>query len=90
MSTKGRVILQDLETHSYLAGDSSWASSCQQAKVFEHTYVALLEGLNYHPKALQVVWCFRNPSMNMYLPVNPADGARVVACDFCPLTQRAA
>jgi hypothetical protein len=82
---EGRVILQDLTTHSYLAKDNSWAESCQRARVFEHTYEAVLEGLEHREKVLQVVWCFQNPAKNMYLPVKAEDSDRIYECVSCPL-----
>ena len=86
MNTRGRVILQDLHTHCYLSSDNSWVGSCQRARVFEHTYLALLEGLGHPQKALQVVWCFQNPARNMYVSVKPEDSARIYACSHCPLS----
>ncbi len=85
MNTRGRVILQDLQTHSYLSSDNSWVGSCQRARVFEHTYLALLEGLGYPQKALQVVWCFQNPARNMYVAVKAEDTDRIHGCSQCPL-----
>lgn len=82
----GRIILQELSTHHYLAADDSWAESCQQAKVFEHTYQALLKGLSFHTGPMQVVWCFRNPAVNMYIAVHPSDSGRIRGCVSCPLT----
>ena len=84
----GRVILQDLSTHRYLTPDDCWAESCQQAKVFEHTYQALLRGLDFHARPIQVVWCFRNPAENMYIAVQPDDSDKIRACVFCPLARR--
>lgn len=88
LDMSGRIILQDLSTHRYLAPDNSWAESCQQAKVFEHTYQALLTGLSFHAGPMQVVWCFRNPAANMYIAVHPSDGDRIRACVSCPLAGR--
>jgi hypothetical protein len=85
-----RVIIQESSSHVYLAADGSWTSDCQQARTFEHTYLALLEGMNHPGKSLQVVWCFRNPAMNMYLPVHPGDDATTCHCIECPLAQAAA
>lgn len=82
----GRIILQELATHRYLAADDSWSESCRQAKVFEHTYQALLKGLSFHTQPMQVVWCFRNPAANMYIAVHPSDSDRIRACISCPLT----
>lgn len=84
-----RVIMQEVETRLYLAADGSWTHNCQQARTFEHTYLALLEGLRYSAKNLQVVWCFRNPSLNMYLPVRPEGEATLCHCVSCPLAQAA-
>ena len=80
----GRVILQDLRTHSYLGDDGTWVSSCQHARLFDHTYVALLEGLK-HAEQMQVVWCFQNPSQNLYMPVRPGDEHLVFPWKTCPL-----
>lgn len=85
---RGRIILQDVATQFYLAADSSWVKGCQQARVFEHTYLALLEGLDHHEKTTQVVWCFKNRDMNMYLAVRPGDSNCVQPCVFCPLAGR--
>jgi hypothetical protein len=83
---RGRIILQDISTHRYLAPDNSWTQSCQQAKVFEHTYQALLEGLSLHNTPTQMVWCFRNPAANLYVAVHPQDSNRIQACVSCPLS----
>lgn len=80
----GRVILQDLLNHRYLGSGGSWVTSCQNAIVFEHTYQAALEGL-HHPEHTQVVWCFRNPSQNLYMAVRPDEERAVSPCDTCPL-----
>jgi hypothetical protein len=85
---RGRIILQEVSTGAYVADDGSWVESCQQAKVFEHIYLALLRGLDIRDKCLQVVWCFRNPAASMYLPVRPEDGERVRTCGECPLMGR--
>src|SRR6516162_9747571 len=82
---RGRILLQDLETHRYFAGEGMWAAGCQQAKVFEHTWMALQEGLNHADRTTQVVWCFGDPSENMYMLVRPYDGAVVYPCGTCPL-----
>lgn len=85
---KGRVILQDIVSHQYLAPDGGWAASCQQARTFEHTYLALLDGLEHRDKHTQVVWCFQNPSENMYMPVRPQDSGLVLPCQSCPFCNR--
>lgn len=84
-----RIIMQEVDTRLYLAPDGSWTHDCQEAKTFDHTYLALLEGLGYSAKKLQVVWCFRNPSLNMYLPVRSETEAVVCQCVGCPLAQAA-
>jgi hypothetical protein len=84
-----RIIMQEVATRLYLAPDGSWTRNCQEAKTFEHTYLALLEGLRYSGKKLQVVWCFRDPSLNMYLPVRPEAEASACHCVDCPLAQAA-
>ena len=80
----GRIILQDLGNRLYLGSDGAWANSCQAAKLFEHTYLALLEGLNHAGKHLQVVRCFQNPGANMYMPVHPVEELNLVCCEKCP------
>ncbi len=86
---RGRIILQDLDTHSYLNQDGAWSSSCQQARIFDHTYMALLEGLDHEDKHTQVVWCFRDPGANLYMAVRPADKAKIYPCEACPLAHQA-
>jgi len=66
---RGRVILQEIESGFYLDASSRWVAGCQEARVFEHTWMALPEGLSHKEKALQVVWCFRAPTQNLYYPV---------------------
>ena len=85
----GRVIVQDVDTRLYLDENSSWVESCQQARTFEHTYSALLEGLEHHNKTLQIVWCFQNPELNMYLAVRPGEGERIRPCTICRRGQQA-
>src|SRR5215471_3863546 len=63
---RGRILLQDLRTLRYFAGEGMWATGCQQAKGFEYTWMALQEGLNHANRTTQVVWCFGDPSANMY------------------------
>ena len=82
---KGRIILQDLVGHGYLANDGSWVNQCQGARAFERLYLALLDGLNHSEKHLQIVWCFRNPALNIYLPVRAQDNDRLNCCEVCPL-----
>jgi hypothetical protein len=81
----GRVIVQDTATRRYLGPESSWVESCQQARVFEHTYLALLEGLQHRDKILQVVWCFQNPVENLYIAVRPEHQGRIRPCEICKL-----
>jgi hypothetical protein len=81
----GRIILQDISTRLYMDNDHSWTRNCQEAKSFEQTYHALLEGLSHKEKRLQVVWCFQNPTLNMYVAVHPEDNDRIHACVSCPL-----
>ena len=81
--------MQEVITRRYLAADGSWTESCQGAKTFEHTYLALLEGISHPEKTIQVVWCFRNPSLNMYLAVRPGDEALTCPCLECPLAEAA-
>lgn len=85
----GRIILQDLLNHTYLSLEETWVESCQQARVFEHTYQALLEGLQHTDRHSQVVWCFQNPSENMYVLVRPENKDRIFPCENCPLACRA-
>src|SRR3974377_2290274 len=77
---RGRILLQDLLSHYYLAPKGTWTSNCQDARVFEHTYMALQEGLNLRDRPSQVVWCFRNPSSSMYLPVRSLDADKISPC----------
>jgi len=84
-----RVIIQDSSGRMFLAADGSWTNDCQHARTFEHTYLALLEGLNYPGKLLQIVWCFRNPAQNMYLSVHPGEESLVCRCIECPVAQAA-
>ena len=84
-----RIIMQEPTTRLYLAPDGSWTNNCQQARTFEHTYLALLEGMNHYEKTLQVVWCFRDPALNMYLSVRPGEETRTCQCIECPLAQAA-
>ena len=81
----GRVILQDTTTGLYLAADGSWVKSCQQAKVFEHTWGAFLQGLEHADKRMQVVWCFKDPDLNMYAPVKAEGDIR--PCTSCPMAR---
>lgn len=48
--------------------------------------MAMLEGLKHGGRMLQVVWCFRNPSVNLYAPVKV--GEEIRACVECPLVER--
>ena len=84
---RGGIILQDLLTHDYLTPAGAWAPTCQEARLFDHTYLALLEGLQHRDRATQVVWCFRNPSLSLFLPVHASDSHRVIACATCPAAQ---
>lgn len=84
---RGRILLQDLNSHSYLGKDGAWTKTCQQARVFEHTYIALLEGLDQEDKHTQVVWCFRDPSSNLYMAVRPGDNGKLYPCEACPLAK---
>lgn len=77
--------MQEVTTRRYLAADGSWTENCQRAKTFAHTYLALLEGMDHSEKTIQVVWCFRNPDLNMYLTVKPGDEALTRPCLACPL-----
>lgn len=81
--------MQEPVSRLYLGRDGSWTRDCQQARTFDHTYLALLEGMNYSDKALQIVWCFRDPALNMYLSVRPGQEAPTCACVECPLAQAA-
>lgn len=81
----GRVIIQDTKTRCYLGQGSSWVESCQEARTFEHTYTALLEGLGHRDKTLQVVWCFQHPEQNFYVAVRPGDEAHIRPCATCKL-----
>jgi hypothetical protein len=81
---KGRVILQDLVSHNYLAAGDTWVASCQKARTFEHTYLALLEGLEHREKT-QVVWCFQNLRENMYVVVRSYTDDHIYPCVTCPL-----
>ncbi len=86
----GRVIIQDTKTRCYLGQGCSWVQSCQEARVFEHTYTALLEGLEHRDKTLQVVWCFQHPEQNLYVAVRPGDEAHIQPCTACKLVAPAA
>jgi hypothetical protein len=81
----GRVIIQDVQTRLYLGKNCSWVESCQQAKLFEHAYSAILEGLDFQDRTVQVVWCFQNPQINMYMPARAGDEGRIVPCVTCPM-----
>ena len=85
---KGRIILQDLSSHQYLGSDGFWTPSCQEAKQFERTYQALQQGLDYTDKRTQVVWCFQDPTQNLYMLVDPNQTASVFPCLTCGLTNR--
>lgn len=85
MKPKGRIILQDLVSHEYLASNGSWSEHCQQTREFEHLWMALLEGLNHSGRPMQIVWCFANPALNMYLPVHAGQRHPVHACEVCPI-----
>jgi hypothetical protein len=84
----GRIILQDLLNHLYLGIDNSWVKSCQQARVFKHTYLALLEALHHPDRASQVVWCFQKPDLNFYIAAKSEDTVRIHRCVSCPLLGR--
>lgn len=81
---RGKVLLQDLVSRCYLAIDNSWVESCQSAKVFDHTWAALFQGLKYRDKRLQVVWCFRNPASSFYAPVSVGGDGLMGQCGRCP------
>src|SRR5215831_20378332 len=83
-----RIYLQDLESHYYLSEDGTWVKTCQQAKVFPHTYLALLEGLKQTERRTQVLWCLGSPRLNIYVLVRPHDDVRTQPCSTCPLLQR--
>jgi hypothetical protein len=85
---KGRIILQDLFNRSFLSTDGTWVSSCDQPRVFEHTYIALLEALKYPDKRTQILWCFENPTQNIYLLVRPDASSRILQCETCPVAER--
>ena len=85
---KGRIILQDLGTHQYLGKDGLWTASCQEAKLFEQAYQALQEGLDRTGKRTQVVWCFQDPTENLYMLVDPNQDDSVHPCISCGLTNR--
>src|SRR5690349_1177009 len=81
---RGRIILQALVTCHYLTPSGAWVAGCRKARRFEHTYLALLEGLDHRDRATQVVWCFSNPSLSLLMPVHASDDHRVFACATCP------
>jgi hypothetical protein len=74
-----RILLQDLESHEYLGANGEWVEGCDVAQVFEHTWMALQEGLNHKGRATQVVWCFGNPALSMYMLVRPMKKGRPVS-----------
>ena len=82
---RGRVLLQDVRSGRYFGEKGEWTLNCQQSKLFEHTYQAMLEGLE-HSGVLQVVWCFRNPSRNFYVLVREDEHFDVLPCVRCPLS----
>ena len=82
-----RIYLQDLESHYYLSEDNTWVKTCQQARVFPHTYLALLEGLQHKERRTQVLWCLGGPKLNVYVLVRPRDDDHTQACESCPLLQ---
>jgi hypothetical protein len=82
-------MVQDLTSRFFLGRDSSWVESCQSAREFEHTHLALLQGVQHAEKALQVVWCFQNPSLNLYISIDPGQQDQVRPCGFCPLSAEA-
>ena len=84
-----RIIMQEVNTCLYLAPDGSWTANCQDAKTYERTYQALLEGIGYSDRVLQVVWCFRNPSINLYMNVRPGQEGLTHPCLQCPLAEAA-
>ena len=81
---KRRVILQDLRSGRYLSEDDRWVEDCQRAKAFEHTYLALREGISrLDVDCTQLVFCFEDPSRNLYFRIR---GSRpTLACNKCPL-----
>ncbi len=85
---EGRIILQDLASHCYLTSDRSWVKSCQEAKEFDHVFQALVEAVRQPDKHPQVVWCFRNPSLNLYFAVSPGDKEHLFPCKTCPIAGR--
>src|SRR5262245_48604709 len=58
-----RVFLQDLDSHYFLSEDNTWVKTCQQARVFPHTYLGLLEGLQHTERRTQVLWCLTSPRL---------------------------
>jgi len=79
-----RIVLQDLASRRYLSADGTWVSSCLEAMTFEHTCMAVLEGVKHRETRCQIVWCFEPPSTSLYLSVFGEDLSRVRACENCP------
>ena len=83
-----KIILQDLDSQFYLSTDGTWVSSCQEARTFEHTYSALIEGLQHTEKRPEIVWCFGDPRMTLYISVRGEDKNHLHRCERCPLLAR--
>src|SRR5947207_8508795 len=79
-----RIVLQDLASGCYLSPDRSWVSGCLEAMTFEHTSLAVLEGVKHSERRSQIVWCFEHPSTSLYISVYAQVNGRVRACENCP------
>ena len=79
-----RILLQEIVTRSYLAPGGLWVKSCNQAKEFERTDLAILEAGNHSQKILQLVWCFYDPQLTMCMTVKSADELLTSRCISCP------
>jgi hypothetical protein len=68
---RGTIVLQDMKSARYLAADGDWVTNPGEARQFEHTWAALLEGLAHRGKQLQVLWSLPGPAEHIRIPVGP-------------------
>ena len=81
------IILQSFASGRYLGPNHTWVTSCQEARRFDHTYMAALEGLK-HSERCQIVWCMGNPKMSIFVSVRAEDSSAVFPCKACPLAAK--
>ncbi len=77
-------LLQELGRGKFFAEDGTWVADCRDAREFEHTHLALLQGIAFRDRKTQVVLCLGCPQASMYIACHPEDSGEVTPCEICP------